>query len=291
MCPTHPTHPARPSRPTSGSSPLRTLDDAFVALTRPPRALSIDGSEVPGLPERPIPLDELRSRLLHPSTPFVTRDAALAVVVRRAQHDGGTWVVGLIGLIGLLGPGLGRISASLTRACPARRADIEAEMLAELIAAIATTDPDQCRLAARLTWAARRGALGVVRAELSERSRPAHHPVSQEPPRPWGHPDLVLVRAVDEGVISATDAELIGATRLGEMTMRQAAEKWGATYQAIRHRRVRAEARLVAWIRDGFGTEPTRTSDYPGAGGRPRQANPTGGRDAHTPQPPHPPRR
>jgi hypothetical protein len=37
---------------------------------------------------------------------------------------------------------------------------------------------------------------------------------SAPPPRPWGHPDLVLAAAVTAGAITAAEAALIGATRL-----------------------------------------------------------------------------
>jgi hypothetical protein len=50
-----------------------------------------------GLPVRPIPLDVLRSLLLHPSMGFDARDAALTWLVGRAQAEGGAWPVGLAG--------------------------------------------------------------------------------------------------------------------------------------------------------------------------------------------------
>src|SRR5437870_5065301 len=106
------------------TSPFAMLEAAFRVLARGPSALCLDGTGVgAGLPARPIPLDELRSRLVHPSTPYGTRDAALNLLVVRAQTDGGSWTVGLAGV---LLPGLRRAIGPLVRSCPGRTADIEA---------------------------------------------------------------------------------------------------------------------------------------------------------------------
>ena len=99
-------------------SPFDTLERTFTLLTTGPRPLSIDGSAVEGLPDRLVPLDELKSRLLHPSTPFAVRDAAIGELVTQAQREGGRWSVGLAGV---LLPGLRRATWSLVQACPARR--------------------------------------------------------------------------------------------------------------------------------------------------------------------------
>jgi hypothetical protein len=57
--------------PRPSPSPLDTLEDAFRLLTGGPSPLVLDGREVGrDLPARPIPLGELRSMLLHPSTSY-----------------------------------------------------------------------------------------------------------------------------------------------------------------------------------------------------------------------------
>ena len=75
--------PRRSTR--SVASPFATLERAFALLSTGPRPLALDGTGIEGLPDRPIPLVELRPRLLHPSVPHATRDAALGVLIRRAQ--------------------------------------------------------------------------------------------------------------------------------------------------------------------------------------------------------------
>ena len=257
------------SRPRPQASPFATLERTFAILTTEPRPLAIDGTGIPGLPDRPIPLDELRARLLHPSTPYATRDAALEVLIERARAQGGGWTVGLAGV---LLPGLRRAVAPLAVACPGKEADLEAESLAGLLAALDRFPAGRRRPAGFLCGQAFDAAKRLLRAELAERARPGHDPVSAEPPKPFGHPDFVLARAVAEGVICGDDAELIGATRLEEMTLADAAAAAGLAYKAAERRRHRAETSLVAWIRDGFVAERPVPAGSKGAG-RPRQGH------------------
>ena len=49
-------------------------------------------------------------------------------------------------------------------------------------------------------------------------------------------------------MLSQADAELIAATRVEEIPLRQLAGRWGAGYEALRKRRQRAEAALVGWL-------------------------------------------
>jgi hypothetical protein len=226
-------------------SPFDTLERTFALLTSGPRPLALDGAGIPGLPGRPIPLDELKARLLHPSTPFEVRDAIVAELVTRAQAEGGRWTVGLAGVFL---PGLRRAVWPIIRACPGKADDIEAQALAAFVAAVARCQPGRPRLASWLRWQARKGATRLLRAEMAEQARPATEPVSAAPPRPWGHPDLVLAKAVRAGVISASDAELISATRIGDTDLADAAAEVDLGYWACHKRRRRAEERLRDWV-------------------------------------------
>ena len=216
-------------------SPFDTLERTFVLLTSGPNPLALDGTGVPGLPGRLVPLGELKARLLHPSTRFEVRDAIVDELVARSQSDGGRWTVGFAGV---LLPGLRRAVWPLVQACPAKADDIEAEALAAFLAAVAGCQPGRPRLASRLCWLARTGATRLLRAELAEQARPGSEPVSAAPPRPWGHPDLVLAKAVRAGVICAADAELISATRIGDTDLAEAAERLGLGYWACHKRRL-----------------------------------------------------
>ena len=228
------------------ASPFDTLEDAFEALCAEPRPLALEAGAVAGVPRRPIPLTELRAILLHPSTRYRVRNAAIAVLLERARGEGGRWTVGLAGVLVF---GLRRATSALCDVCPEKAADIEAEALAGLLEGIAKTDPHAShRLAARLIWLARDRAKGLVAKELAQVGRPGRRPAPEVPARPYGHPDLVLAEAVREGVIDAADAALIGETRLGDMTLAEAAARLGLAAESVRHRRRRSEAKVVAWL-------------------------------------------
>ncbi|MDA8284065.1 MAG: hypothetical protein M0Z42_12425, partial [Actinomycetota bacterium] len=58
----------------------------------------------------------------------------------------------------------------------------------------------------------------------------------------------IEAEALAEGGIEAGDAALIGDTRLGGMSLAEAASLLGMAVDSVRHRRRRAEARVVAWL-------------------------------------------
>jgi hypothetical protein len=256
-------------------SPFDTLERTFTLLWSGPNPLALDGHGITGLPDRPVPIGELKARLLHPSTEFEARDAIVGELVARSQTHGGRWTVALAGV---LLPGLRRAVWPLVQACPGRADDLESEALTAFLAAVASCQPGRARLASRLCWLARTGAQRLLQAELIE-FRPGSDPVSAAPPRPWGHPDLVLAAAVRASVICAADAELIGATRLGDTDLAEAAERLGLGYWACHKRRRRAESALVEWVTGddyppfGFVQKRAETPcSY--SGGRPRQERP-----------------
>src|SRR6266540_1788313 len=223
-------------------SPLDVLETTFRLLTTDPEPLALDGATLGcGLPARLIALDELRSILLHPSTSFAARDAALAALVGRAQAHGGGWTVGLAGV---LLPGLRRVAGHLAREFPGDTADIDAEVLTGFLEALVRRLPLE--------------ATSVV------------------PPPPVGHPDILLARAVRHGVLAAWEAELIGATRLeGEDLLRIAADG-GYKPDTLRHWRRAAERRLAAWLLTGSVPVPPvsgERSPPPGRAARPRSAS------------------
>ncbi len=71
----------RQARRSGGRAPLPldAADAAFRALVTGPRPLALNpGRLAAGLPDRMMPLGELRALLLHPSTPGRGRDAGAA---------------------------------------------------------------------------------------------------------------------------------------------------------------------------------------------------------------------
>jgi hypothetical protein len=231
--------------------PFDALEHTFGLLVAGPAPLAIDGRQVRGLPPRPVPLDELRSRLLHPSVGYRTRDVALVVLLRNARREreqtghGGAWTVGLCGVVL---PALRRAAVPLAHAVPGKAADLEAEMLAGLVEAIRTVPASAERLAARLVWPAVRAGHRFVRRERHWRTWEAPHASLAAPSRWPSHPDLLLQEAVRAGVLSAGAAELVGETRVGGVPLRVLARRWGVSYQGLRRRRIRAEPALIAWL-------------------------------------------
>jgi hypothetical protein len=226
--------------------PFEVLDRSFRLLVGEPAPLALDGFAVDGLPDRPIPLDELRSMLLHPSVGFDTRDTALTWLVGRAQTEGEAW---LVGLAGVLLPGIGRRVYPLCRAFPRLAHDLEAEALAGLLQAVKRWRLGEDRVATRLVWAAARAAHRLLGREAAVGEREVSVGLDLEPPaRLATHGELILDQAVAAGVLSQLDAELIAATRVEEVPLRQLAGRWGVGYEALRKRRQRAEAALARWL-------------------------------------------
>src|SRR5262245_9831428 len=94
--------------------PLDTADAAFRALTTGPAPLAVNPARLAsGLPDRMIPLGELRALLLHPATSTGARNKVWADLVRRARGDGPAWV---IGLTGIAMPGLRRAVSAASAA-------------------------------------------------------------------------------------------------------------------------------------------------------------------------------
>jgi DNA-directed RNA polymerase specialized sigma24 family protein len=231
-----------------GLRPFEVLDRSFGLLVCDPAPLALDGTAVGrGLPARPIPLEELRWLLLHPSVTFDTRDAALTWLIGRAQREGGAW---LVGVAGVLLPGIGRRVYPLCRAHPRLAHDLEAEALVGLLQAIKEWPCGRDRVATRLVWAAARAAHRLLRRELAVAEREASMGLELEAPDPAVHGELVLGEAVAAGVVSRRDAELVAASRIEEIPVRELAGRWGVGYEALRKRRQRAEAALARWLAD-----------------------------------------
>ena len=247
------------ARYKESSSPLDAADFAFHALTEGPAPLALDGRSVSAeLPQRPVPLDELKRVLLRLSTGPAARDAAWEELVTRARRCGPSWV---IGAVGVALPGLRRAAGRLTRGYHGDTADIDAEVLTGFLAALQTVDLAQPRIALRLCWAAYRAGARFRYADAALADRPADPVSPAAPPRPWGHPDFVLADAVAKKVIKAGEAELIARTRMEDLRLEDAARELGISYAAVKMRRLRAERRLADAIRSGEVGSPL----FPGA--------------------------
>jgi hypothetical protein len=235
--------------------------DAFTWLVTGPHPVSLNGRLFPGLPNRHVPLDEVRDRLLARRCPQATRDAVWAHLVLRSRTEGATWTVAAVG-VAL--PALTSVAATLSDRFAGDPADVHAEVLRGFLTALSTVDLRRPRIMLRLRWAAYRSGYDALLEALSGPTPVALGFRSTPPHPPWGHPDLVLARAVADGVLTRTEAELIGATRLEEVPVADWAVQHQAGEWAVYKARKRAELRLAAYLRDGLrdsasagdGTDP-----------------------------------
>lgn len=233
--------------------PLDTARDTFTALVAGPDPLAVNGRLFTGLPERPIPLDELRDLLLRPGCPRRTRDAVWRHLVLRSRVEGATWTVACVG-VAL--PALASVGGWLAARYPGDRADIHADVLTGFLSGLATVEVREPGVFPRLRWAARRAGIAALHAALDAPVPTRTGYRSSPPTPPAGHPDLVLARAITEGVLTRTEADLIGATRLEEVRLTAWAGEHGTGHQFASRMRARAENRLLAWLTDA--PDPTQ---------------------------------
>src|SRR5262245_19138438 len=246
------TTPSRPRRtPRSRpwpSTPLDAAQRAFDLLVCPPAPLAFDGRGFPGLPNKILPLDELKRLLIDDATPRPVRDAVWRELVVRARRDGPAWVVGAVGMAM---PGLRRVAGMLAAGWRGDTDDLDSELIVGFVARLKTIDLDVPRICGRLIdaglRAARKGRDADSDAQLIHAD--ATGPIA--PIHPWDHPDLVLARAVAAAVLDADEANLIAATRLDNATVAQVADKLGIAPSTASAWRAKAERRLATALSAG----------------------------------------
>jgi hypothetical protein len=240
---------------TFDQNSLDIARDTFALLVTGPDPLSLTGSRFPGLPNRQVPLDEVRDLLLTRKCPQTTWDAVWSYLVMRSRAEGAAWTVAAVG-VAL--PALTSVAATLTRHCPGDPADLHAEVLRGFLDELARVDVTRPRIMVRLRWAAYRAGYAAVADALAEKAPSPEGFWSQPPRRPWGHPDIVLAKAVAEGVLTETEAGLIGMTRLEDVPISKWAGEHGVGDWAAYKARKRAELRLAAYLREGLiDSDPT----------------------------------
>ncbi|GAA1625535.1 hypothetical protein ACFQY4_35205 [Catellatospora bangladeshensis] len=247
--------------PTTTSSfptgALAQAEKAFELLTCEPAPLSFDARPVPGLPDKTMPLDALRTMMLFEKPDSDTIDATWRQLALHAREWGPAWVVGAIG-VAL--PALTHFAAGFSRSYPRHAEDIDSEILAAFLHALRTADLDRPRLWYRLTWAAWRGGEAVIKKIRDTEELPLDlSSGSRTPKMPYGHPDLLLGRAAAAGLISPESAELISATRFGDALIEALAAEQGVTASVLRMRRRRAERAVAAAVARGDLSGPVRT--------------------------------
>jgi hypothetical protein len=238
--------------------PFDAADTAFRLLCAGPQPLALHAAKVAaGLPDRPVPLDELRVLLLHPSTSARARNQVWAELIRRARAGDPAWTVGLAGIAM---PGLRRAVGSLAAAWRGEAADLQSEVLTGFLAAVRALNLDDLEavpLASRLCWAAWRA--GQEHDDYGDAGWASRRRDLAEwrdgPDLPWGHPDLVLAAAVREGILTRGQAALIGRHRLEGIPLKKIAAETGRSYSALYKRREKAEKAIADAIANGFSSD------------------------------------
>ena len=241
---------------------LDSARQAFSLLTTGPHPLAVDGRDISGLPARQVRLDEVREVVLHRRCPQALRDRVWVVLVTRSRAEGGAWTVACAG-VAL--PALTAIAARLSARFAADPADLHSAVLAGFLGELAEVDLDRPRIMNRLRWAAFRAGYAALREALDapvptcDRSR-RRDPVTR---RAAGHPDVVLLRAIAEGVVTEDEAELIGQTRLDRRPLTRLAAERDSSYPALKQQRRRAERRLLAHLADTDEAPPSVALPHP----------------------------
>lgn len=234
---------------TSTASALDRIERQFQALTTSPRPLTIDGFSVGhGLPDRPVPLGEARDLLAARTATYELKDAVWSVLVRRAQADRDTWGVAAAGM---MMRGLRGITARISRGMEFRRDDLQSEAILGFYEALHGIDADAPGLAGLLWCAAYRRGVAARRAEQKATGCQLLDSDAVRGRRinpPAGHPDLVLIKAVGDGILDADEADLIGDTRVQGHALAAASERFGVSYAACHKRRFRAERRVARYL-------------------------------------------
>ncbi|MET8850939.1 sigma-70 family RNA polymerase sigma factor [Amycolatopsis sp. NPDC004625] len=232
-----------------------TARTAFAWLVTGPHPVALDGRQISGLPPRLVPLDEVGKLTVAKGCPQQTRDAVWTALVTRSRAEGGTWTVACVGLAL---PVLLPVAAKLTNRFRGEFHDIHAAVLTGFLEALVDVDLDRPAILVRLRWAAYRAGHRALREALDAAAPVAD--LGARAPGPehvGGHPDFVLLAAVDAGVLTAADAALIGDTRFGELSLAEAAQARGQTYKATQQARHRAERKLAEYLSDA-ATRPRR---------------------------------
>lgn len=252
-----------PSTPAREPDALDVLGDAFRSLVDGPGGLALEGRLIPGLSDRRMRLDEIRDVVgrQRPGSTTTTGDAVWSQLLLRVHAGEAAWKVAAAG-VAL--PWLIDLARDVATRYRADRADVAAEALGGFLDALDTTDPAARRIADRLRAAAHRAAvastanvalpagLGADLAVLTSRHADEHGRrfASAPPPVPYRHPDLVLIGAVADRVLTAADADLIGATRIDKTPIETWAESNRISVWHARQRRRQAEQALVAYLCD-----------------------------------------
>jgi hypothetical protein len=228
------------------SNALDIARDAFALLVAGPEPLAVDGRDFAGLPDRMIPLNELRDLLLGGCT-WSTRDQVWVHLVEQARRAGSAWTVGCVG-VAL--PALLAVANRLGERLTEDRDDVCAAALTGFLERLSTVDLARPGVVVRLRWAALRAGCAARREAIPSTGRRSPGFNSEPPPLPWQHEDLVLLCAVADEILTPAETNLIGDTRLDQVRIEAWARARNLRRDTVYKARARAEHRLRAYLND-----------------------------------------
>jgi hypothetical protein len=276
-------------------SPLDAVDAAFAKLTCDPDPLSLDLGPLSetlggdsGLPAGVIALPTLGQWLLQHPRAYTVRDVVWRELIRRARLDGPEWV---IAATALAMPALRRYAGHLRTGWAGDAYDLDAEILTGFLTGLR----DRVDLARPAPYAALCRAAWRAGYELRQRDGAEATPVEnlehvtgpRTPKRPYGHPDLLVRRAVELGIVDACDEQPYIDLRLGRRAVEPIAARLGLAVDTLRRRVERIDERIADALAEGVLTEVTspRARDDLARKARQRQRIRAGRSAAVTPPP------
>ncbi|MEU6022617.1 hypothetical protein [Micromonospora sp. NPDC047134] len=241
------------------TSALDTAADAFTALTcEPDPSLVLDCAAFDtgtGLPGRVMPLSALRDWLLRHPRAYTARDEVWRELIRRARLDGPHWVVGAVGMAM---PALRQYAAQLCQGYDGDPADVDAEILTGFLTALRDrvdlARPAPYASLCRAAWRAGRDLRRQQREYLPVENIEHVAPGPRAPRSPYGHPDLLVRRAVILGILDAEDEQAYIDVRLGYRAIEPIAAANGVSVDALRMRLSRIDSRIADALADGLLT-------------------------------------
>lgn len=222
--------------------------DTHVAERSLASTLMIDGEEAGhGLPPHMIPLAELRDIVLDAATDPEVKESIWCQVVTQVSKGDEDW---LLGAVWLMVPGLRKITNQISAGIWAIQKDIESEVIEGFIEGLRAADPEQGELSSHLFRSARRRGVNVRRSYLDRQRREVstEREGLTEPYEGRAYRGDILAGAIYGGVLSATEADLIGRTRVEGERLGAVAQRMGLNYGACCQRRARAESRLLGYL-------------------------------------------
>ena len=228
--------------------PLDEAERAFTDLLARSEQL-IDGTEHPGLPDRPVTMPELVAVLRDQLTTQETCDSLWSFLLE--HFDDEPWATLSLGLAL---PPMRKSVAKAARIWDRDIIDLQAEAVNAFLEMARHIDPASCRLYSRICNHVKDACRTFARG-LARNARTVHLAgmTARPPAEPWSHIDLVLKRAVRNHVISGFEAEIITNTRLEGEQLGSLARKRRLSRTILSMQRRNAEHRLIEWLTFGDG--------------------------------------